>query len=134
MKDEGRQGQADSGVLAFPRVRKPAPKVFLWEERRRPDENRLREQLASGNYQVVKWTSEPGQAYLPHAHIYPELLWLLTGSLTVILTAEKRMLELGPGDRLETPAGMLHALLAGPDGAEYLIATHLDEETLNPSR
>jgi quercetin dioxygenase-like cupin family protein len=131
MKDESRRAQTDTGVLPFPRMRKPAPKVSLWEERRRPDEKQLREQLAAGSYQVVKWTSEPGQAYLPHAHIYPELLWLLTGSLTVILTAEKRMLELGPGDRIETPPGMLHALLAGPDGAEYLIATHLDEDMLN---
>jgi quercetin dioxygenase-like cupin family protein len=131
MKDESRQVQTESGVLTFPRVRKPTPKVSLWEERRRPDESRLREQLLAGGYQVVKWTSEPGQAYLPHAHIYPELLWILTGNITVILTAEKRMLELGPGDRIETPPGMLHALLVGPDGAEYLIATHLDEERLS---
>ena len=128
MKDESRRVQAESGVLPFPRVRKPAPKVSLWEERRRPDENQLREQLTAGGYQAVKWTSEPGQAYMPHAHIYPELLWVLTGSITVILTAERRLLELGPGDRLEMPAGMLHALLIGPDGADYLIATHLEEE------
>jgi quercetin dioxygenase-like cupin family protein len=131
MKDDSRGARSASGVLPFPQVRKPAPKVSLWEERRRPEENQLREQLAAGGYQVLKWTSEPGQAYLPHAHIYPELLWVLTGSVTVILTAERRMLELFPGDRLETPAGMLHALLAGPDGAEYLIATHLEDETLN---
>jgi quercetin dioxygenase-like cupin family protein len=132
MKDESRRLQVESGVLPFPKMRKPAPKVFLWEERRRPDENQLREQLAADGYQAVKWSSEPGQAYMPHAHIYPELLWLLTGSITVILTAERRLLVLGPGDRLEMPPGMLHALLVGPDGADYLIATHLDEETLSP--
>ena len=94
MKDESRRLQVESGVLPFPKVRKPAPKVFLWEERRRPDENQLREQLAADGYQAVKWSSEPGQAYMPHAHIYPELLWLLTGSITVILTAERRLLVL----------------------------------------
>jgi quercetin dioxygenase-like cupin family protein len=132
MKGESQRVQAETGVLPFPGLRKPATKVFLWEERRQPDENQLRERLAVDGYQAVQWSSEPGQAYVPHAHIYPELLWLLTGSLTVILTAERRLLELGPGDRLEMPPGMLHALLVGPDGADYLIATHLEEETLSP--
>ncbi len=128
MKDETQRVQVESGVLPFPRARKPAPKVFLWEERRPPDETQLREQLAAGGYQAVKWSSEAGQAYMPHAHIYPELLWLLTGNITVILIAERRLLELGPGDRLEMPPGMLHALLIGPDGADYLIATHLADD------
>src|SRR5450759_4958907 len=97
-----------AGCCPFPKLRKPAPKVFLWEERRRPDENQLRERLAADGYQAVKWSSEPGQAYVPHAHIYPELLWLLTGSIKVILTAERRLLELGPGDRLEMPVSYTH--------------------------
>jgi quercetin dioxygenase-like cupin family protein len=29
--------------------------------------------------------------------------------------------ELGPGDRLMLPGGTVHAALAGPDGATYLI-------------
>ena len=47
----------------------------------------------------------------------------MSGSLTMILTAEKRLLELTPGDRIEVPQGIAHGTMAGADGAVYLLAT-----------
>ena len=111
---------------------KPAVRVTLWEERRRPDEEALREQLAADGYQVVTWDSEPAAGFPPHMHIYPELLWLVAGDLTILLPAEKRMLELTPGDRIELPAGIVHGMMAGADGATYLLATRC--ETSPPPR
>jgi quercetin dioxygenase-like cupin family protein len=122
----GERNQAGE-VLPFPEQPRPAPRIVLWEKRLRPVEDDLRNELGAQGYQALKWSSEPGQVYLAHAHIYPELLWVLRGSVTVVLAASRRMLELGPGDRIEMPPGTMHALLAGPDGAEYLIGTHLDE-------
>jgi hypothetical protein len=110
-------------VLPFPEVPKPVLRVVLWEERGRPDEHRLRAGLAAQGYQIVGWSSEPDEAYAPHVHVYPEVLWLMAGSLTVILPAERRLLELMPGDRIELPGGLVHGTLAGPDGASYLLAT-----------
>ena len=110
-------------VVAFPKFAKPTVRVTLWEERRRPNEDDLRDRLAADGYGVVKWSNEPATGYPPHAHIYPELLWLVSGSLTVILTAEKRLLELTPGDRIEVPQGVVHGTMAGADGAVYLLAT-----------
>lgn len=110
-------------VLAFPTFVKPAPRVFLWDGPGRPDEEALRRCLTDAGYQVVKWTSEPATGYPSHIHIYPELLWLIAGSLTVILSAEGRMIELAPGDRVELPRGLAHGTLAGADGAAYLVAT-----------
>ena len=113
----------DRRVIRFPEMPRPEVKVVLWEGRGRPDLERLREQLAGEGYQAVKWSGEPYQVYLPHAHIYTELLWLVEGSLTVILAEARRMLELNPGDRVEVPAGTPHASQAGPEGAVYLAAT-----------
>ena len=97
-------------------------RVTLWEETgRRPDEEALRAWLTGEGYGVVRWANEPATGYPPHAHIYPELLWLISGSLTVLLVAEKRMLELFPGDRVEVPQGMVHGTMAGVDGAVYLL-------------
>jgi len=110
-------------VLPFPTFSKPRAAVIFWEERGRPEEQVLRARLAVEGYQVVGWSNEPAQGYPPHAHVYPELLWLLRGSLTVILPVERRLLELEPGDRIEIPIGLVHGTMAGPEGASYLLAT-----------
>jgi hypothetical protein len=110
-------------ILPFPQLPKPVVTVTLWQEPGRPSIEMLRARLASEGYQAVKWTGDPYQMYLPHAHIYSELLWLIDGSLTILLPAESRLLELNPGDRIEVPAGILHASQAGPEGALYLAAT-----------
>jgi len=110
-------------VLSFPKFSRPHVRVTLWEEHGHLDEETLRARLAEGGYGVVRWANEPATGYPPHAHIYPELLWLVSGSLTVILPTEKRMLELAPGDRVEVPQGVVHGTMAGAEGAVYLLAT-----------
>lgn len=110
-------------VLDFPKFKRPVVQVVLWDEPVRPAEEALRARLVEAGYAVVRWTCEPATGYPPHVHIYPELLWLVSGSLTIVLPAEKRMLELLPGDRAELPQGMVHGTMAGAEGAVYLLAT-----------
>ncbi len=110
-------------ILKFPAKTRPRARVTLWAGAARPGEDALRDQLTADGYQVVRWASAPETGYPPHLHIYPETIWLVHGSLTVILPAEDRLLELAPGDRIEMPAGMVHGTLAGPEGAVYLLAT-----------
>lgn len=112
-----------SEKLQFPRFPRPTARVVLWDGPQPPDEARIRDQLTAEGYQAVRWSVEPATGYPPHAHIYPELLWLLSGSLAVLLTAEGRMLELAPGDRVELPVGVVHGTMAGAEGAVYLLAT-----------
>lgn len=128
MNAASRPGQPEAAppmarVLPFPTFPKPAPRVILWEAPGLPQEAAVRSQLTEAGYQAVKWTSEPATGYPPHVHIYPELLWLISGSLTVILPAAGRMLELAPGDRIEIPQGLAHGTMAGAEGATYLLAT-----------
>ena len=110
-------------VIRFPARPKPAVRVTLWEERSRPNLAALREQLTAEGFQVITWDSEPAEGFPPHMHIYPELLWVVAGDLTILLPDEKRMIELMPGDRIELPAGIVHGMMAGAEGATYLLAT-----------
>jgi quercetin dioxygenase-like cupin family protein len=98
-------------------------RVALWDRAGAVSIEVLRGVLTAEGHQVIQWCSEPWQGAPLHAHIYPETLWLIEGSLTYALPDEQRLIELMPGDRLETPAGIPHAVMAGPDGARYLIAT-----------
>ena len=110
-------------ALRFPKFPKPAVQVVLWERPGRPTEESIRGRLAAEGYGVVLWRTEPATGYPPHAHIYPETMWVIGGSLTVVLPADSRLIELLPGDRIEIPQGMVHGLMAGADGAVYLLAT-----------
>ena len=109
--------------IQFPSFPKPAVRAVLWEGRGKPSEEAIREQLTAEGYGVVRWTNEPATGYPPHAHIYPETMWVVSGNLTVVLPADSRLLELLPGDRVEIPQGVLHGVMAGPEGATYLLAT-----------
>lgn len=114
---------AHAKTIPFPEMPRPEVTVVLWEARGRPQLEALRARLVADGYQAIRWDSKPHQIYLAHAHIYTEVLWLVAGSLTMILPASRRLLELNAGDRVEVPAGTLHAVQAGPEGATYLAAT-----------
>lgn len=112
-----------SEPISFPSFPKPAVRVVLWEGPGKPTEEEIRRRLADEGYGVVKWTSEPATGYAPHAHIYPETTWVVAGSLTVVLPADDRLIELLPGDHIEVPQGIVHGVMAGAEGATYLLAT-----------
>lgn len=112
-----------SDPIVFPSFPKPAVRVVLWEGRDKPTEKMMREHLTAEGYGVVQWTTEPAAGYTPHAHIYPETMWVIQGSVTVILPAEDRLLELLPGDRIVVPQGVVHGVMTGAEGATYLLAT-----------
>lgn len=54
------------------------------------------------------WSDVPGTRIDTHAHEFLEARWVLSGFLRVKIGAEA--VELGPGDRLDVPAGTPHAL------------------------
>ena len=110
-------------VLHFPAFPKPTPRVILWEGAGRPDEAAIHDELTRGGYGVVRYRQEAGAGYGPHAHVYPEMMWVMEGSLTILLPSEARVLELRIGDRIEMPQGFVHGVVAGEDGALYLLAT-----------
>jgi quercetin dioxygenase-like cupin family protein len=109
--------------LRFPEFPKPAPRVVLWEAARRPDEAAILDELTREGYGVVRYRQEPAAGYGPHAHVYPETMWVVEGNLTILLTSEARMIELLPGDRIDIPQGVAHGVIAGVEGAVYLLAT-----------
>lgn len=109
--------------LKFPDFPKPQVRVELWDGPGKPNEESIRERLTAEGYGVVRWKSEAATGYGPHAHIYPETMWVIEGSVTVALPADGRLIELLAGDRIVIPQGVLHAAIAGAEGAIYLLAT-----------
>ena len=92
---------------------------IAWAEGGSPDAELLRERLAADGFEAWSWTDVPGATYAPHEHPHDESLWVIEGEITFVVDGAR--LRLGPGDRLQRPAGTVHEAEAGPRGATYLV-------------
>jgi len=61
------------------------------------------------------WSNGPGAQYAVHAHPYRKILYVTAGSITFLPQGTEPVI-MGPGDRIEIPAGTPHAALVGPQG------------------
>ena len=68
---------------------------------------------AAGCY---SWSNGPGDRYVPHTHNYEKVLYCIDGSITFLLEADGRQLDLKPGDRMVLPSGTVHSAVVGPAG------------------
>jgi len=75
------------------------------------------------------WGNGPGDTYSAHRHAYDKVLVAMDGSITFHLAELAQDVVLGAGERLDLPAGTLHAATVGPDGVSCLEA-HLAAGTL----
>jgi quercetin dioxygenase-like cupin family protein len=63
-----------------------------------------------------RWGDGPGDRYGRHIHGDQKVLFCLSGS--IVFHLNDRDVELGPGDRLDLPAGTPHSATVGPTGCE----------------
>jgi quercetin dioxygenase-like cupin family protein len=88
----------------------------------RSNEEALRARLASEGLVASSWGNGPGDRYAEHRHDYDKVLVAAAGSIQFALPELGRTVELVAGDRLELPAGTLHAARVGPAGVMCLEA------------
>ncbi|MEJ2151085.1 MAG: cupin, partial [Chloroflexota bacterium] len=61
--------------------------------------------------------------YAAHRHSFHKVIYCVEGSIRFTLPElDNRSLRLGVGDRLDLPAGVLHAALVGDEGVVCLEA------------
>jgi quercetin dioxygenase-like cupin family protein len=68
---------------------------------------------ATGCY---SWSNGPGDRYAAHSHAYEKVLYCVDGSITFLLEAGARRIDLNAGDRMVLPAGTVHGAVVGPSG------------------
>ena len=66
------------------------------------------------------WSNGPGYVYGEHKHPYHKVLYCTVGSITFHTPAGD--VVLGPGDRLDLPAGTPHSATVGPEGVTCMEA------------
>lgn len=79
----------------------------------RPTSTKLRAVLVSEGFEPYEWVHAPGTVYATHTHPHDEIRWIVEGRLVVEVAGEE--FEIGPGDRLEIPAGTPHSARVASD-------------------
>lgn len=96
--------------------------MIRWKEKDPPTETELRRLYAQENLSPYAWSNGPGDTYAAHAHGYHKVLMVASGTITWIFPDSGQAIETFPGDRINLPAGVLHAARVGPQGVTCLEA------------
>jgi quercetin dioxygenase-like cupin family protein len=99
-----------------------APLHTPWAEDTPPDEARLRQILDAEGLDYYSWSNGPYDIYAPHKHSYDKVIYCVRGSITFQLIEAGTWFKLDPGDRLDLPAGIVHAAEVGEQGVTCLEA------------
>jgi quercetin dioxygenase-like cupin family protein len=83
---------------------------------------RAQERLAAQGLSAGSWSNGPHDRYAAHRHGYDKVLVCGAGSIDFELPELGRTVRLDPGDRLDLPAGTLHAATVGAEGVTCLEA------------
>ena len=82
------------------------------------DEEIIRKILESeGYFNIFRWCDRAGTRYPVHTHSHNEVRWILSGVL--VIEEGSAVLELHPGDRMESDAGVPHSARV-PEDVCYL--------------
>lgn len=69
------------------------------------------------------WMNMPNHRYAVRSHGYDKILYVIDGTLELILPDSNEMVKLRPGDRVDIPAGVRHGTIVGQSGAKCVEAT-----------
>jgi uncharacterized protein YjlB len=90
----------------------------------------LEARLAREGLSPSAWSNGPGDTYAAHRHAYDKVLVTASGSIRFHLPELGLDIDLNEADRLELPAGTLHAATVGSVGVTCLEA-HLPAGSLD---
>jgi uncharacterized protein YjlB len=96
--------------------------ITPWKESTSPTESTLREILTREGLDFYAWSNGPFDIYAPHSHPYDKVIYVVRGSITFQLIELGIWHKLNTGDRLDLPAGIVHAAEVGADGVVCLEA------------
>jgi mannose-6-phosphate isomerase-like protein (cupin superfamily) len=85
-----------------------------------PNIDALMTKLRAEAHDCYSWSNGPGDRYAAHSHAYDKVLYCVEGSITFVLEAEGRRLELNGGDRMVLPAKTVHSAVVGPGGCSCI--------------
>ena len=97
-------------------------KITPWTDPTPPTESALSDILTREGLDFYAWSNGAYDIYAPHTHNYDKVIYVVRGSITFQLIELGQWHKLNAGDRLNLPAGIVHAAEVGEDGVVCLEA------------
>lgn len=100
-----------------------AVRVTRWTGGQHPTLSILTRQLQKEGLRPYTWDNTPNYRYAARSHNYNKVLYVVEGTLEIILPDTNQRVKLRSGDRAEIPAGIRHGMIVGSAGAKCIEAS-----------
>ena len=90
--------------------------VKPWRSDEPPTEAVIERLFREEGLRYDRWSNQGCSYHDAHIHAFDKVLYVIEGFITFSCPEVDREVTLGPGDRMELSAGVLHDASVGPDG------------------
>ncbi len=100
-----------------------AVQIQRWEGGQHPSLTTITRLMQQQGLRPYMWTNMPNYRYAVRSHGFTKILYVIDGSLELILPDSNERVKLRAGDRAEIPAGVRHGTIVGTSGAKCVEAS-----------
>lgn len=94
-----------------------------WRGGQHPTLSNITRLMQKEGLRPYMWTGTPNQRQAVRTHGYDKILYVVDGTIDVILPDSNQQVKLRPGDRIDIPAGVRHGTSVAMSGAKCLEAS-----------
>ncbi len=97
-------------------------RVTRWIGGQHPTLNSISQLMQKDGLRPYMWMNMPNHRYAVRSHGYDKVLYVISGTLEIILPDSNQRIVLKAGDRVDIPAGVRHGTNVGQNGAKCVEA------------
>ena len=103
-------------------LKQTAVQVTRWSGSQHPSVSSITRLMQKEGLRPYMWMNMPNHRYAVRSHGYNKVLYVVGGTLEIILPDSNQRVTLRAGDRIDIPAGVRHATHVGSNGARCVEA------------
>lgn len=96
--------------------------ITRWPKSQHPTTSVITREMKAEGLRPYLWSNAPNHRYAVRSHNYHKVLYVIEGSLEIMLPDTNQRAVLRAGDRLDVPAGVRHGATVGSNGASCVEA------------
>ncbi|MBC8100933.1 MAG: cupin domain-containing protein [Armatimonadetes bacterium] len=108
----------------------PRVAIKRWQGAQHPSFQNISQLMQADNLRPYMWTNLPNHRYAIRSHGYDKVLYVIDGTLELLLPDTNEQVKLRAGDRADIPAGVRHGTIVGINGAKCVEASKSNRRAL----
>jgi quercetin dioxygenase-like cupin family protein len=98
-------------------------RVTRWTGGQHPTLSTITRSMKKEGLRPYMWSNTPNHRYAVRSHGYSKVLYVVEGTVEIILPDSNQRASLRAGDRADIPAGTRHGTIVGGTGAKCVEAS-----------